>query len=202
MAIEFEGTGRACVILLVGDDVRPTVYGAAHGVARTLEAWHYTNIIAVGCDLAIVDPTLLDEEAWDTLCDTYSSYVDVDFKMLLVKSSPHKPEMPRRNLVNAPAEITSEFLREQMIRAGRPSNARKAWHKKEPRMHRMMYMLYRLDTSVLRLRDVAERFDVSLRTVQRDFQILLAGDYPIVDGDEPGTYKLPKGCKTHDMYYP
>jgi predicted DNA-binding transcriptional regulator YafY len=63
-----------------------------------------------------------------------------------------------------------------------------------------MFMLKLLDESVLRLRDVTDRFEVSLRTVQRDLEVLLMAGYMIIDGPEPGTYTFPKGYKAHHAF--
>lgn len=64
----------------------------------------------------------------------------------------------------------------------------------------MMYMLRCLDEDGVRLRDVAEHFEVSLRTIQRDMDVLFASDFTIEDGDKPGTYKFPPGYKSHNAY--
>ena len=200
--VEYQDEGRAAVMMLADDGTLSMVYDAASGgVGRTLEAWHYTNILAIGCDLAVVDPALLSEEEWDCLCEVYSSYVDVEFKMLLVKPSPYKSVMPRRNVIDAPNELTVEFLREHMIKASRVPRSKPVWAKKERQIQRLMYMLHCLDTSVLRIREVAERFDVSLRTVQRDLEVLLMADYIIEDGPEPGTYVFPTNYKSYHAYY-
>lgn len=199
--VQYFGEGRAAVMMLVTDDIKAMIYQAASsGVARVLEVWDYTNILAIGCDLAIVDPTLLDEEEWNTLCEVYESYVDVGFKMLLVKPSSYKSTMPARNVTRAPAELTVEYLRQQMCRAARVPKSKAIWEKRVRQIVRMMYMLQCLDTSELRLRDVAERFEVSVRTIQRDLDVLLAADFTIEDGDKPGTYRFPKGYKAYQAY--
>ena len=202
MPVSYIGEGHASVMTLVSDDIKPMTYEAASGgTARILEAWDYTNILAIGCDLAVIDPTLLDEEEWNTLCEVYGSYVDVEFKMLLVKPSPYKSTMPARNVTHAPAELTVECLHQQMSRAARVPKSKAIWQKRERQITRMMYMLQCLDTSELRLRDVAERFEVSVRTIQRDLDVLLAADFTIEDGDKPGTYRFPKGYKAYQAYH-
>lgn len=199
--IVYQGEGHAAVMMLVGDGAKSLVYDAASGgVARTLEAWHYTNILAIGCDVVVLDPTLLSEEEWDCLCEVYGSYVDVEFRMLLVKPSPYKATMPSRNVIHAPPVLTVQFLRDQMVRAARVPRSKTIWAKKERQIQRLMYMLHCLDTSTLRLRDVAERFGISLRTAQRDLEVLLMADYVILDGAEPGTYLFPKGYKAYNAF--
>lgn len=200
--VTYSGEGAAAVMVLVPDEMKAMVYEAAsEGVAKTLSVWDYTNILAIGCDLAIVDPTLLAEEEWDCLCDVYNSYVDVDFRMLLVKPSPYTSQMPTRNAIKSPTELTVAFLGEQMLRVARPRKSKAVCDKKEPQIHRFMYMLHCLDTSTLSLRDVAERFGVSLRTVQRDLEVLCMADYVIEPVGEPGVYKFPKGYRSHHAYY-
>ena len=199
--IVFEGDGGAAVIMMVDAGMEPLVREAASGgAARVLAAWDYTNFIAVWCDLAVVDPTLLSEQEWGCLCDLFGSYVDVQFKMLLVKPSPHKAGLPGRNVVHAPAELSVDYLREQMLKATKPPKSKAVWEKRERQIVRLMYMLKCLDASELRMRDVAERFEVSLRTAQRDLEVLLMADYPIQDGSEPGTYRFPQGYKAHHAY--
>jgi hypothetical protein len=199
--IVFEGEGGALVIMMVDKSMEPLVRKAASGgTARVLAAWDYTNFVAVWCDLAVVDPTLMSEQEWGCLCELFGSYVDVQFKMLLVKPSPHKATLPARNVVNAPAGFTSDYLKGQMLRAGRPPKSKAVWEKKERQIVRLMYMLKCLDASELRIRDVAERFEVSPRTVQRDLEVLLMAEYPIQDASEPGTYRFPKGYKSHNAY--
>lgn len=198
VSVRFKGEGRASVIMLVDDKTKKLVYeAAAGGVARTFEIWDSTNILAMGCDLAIVDPTLLEEAEWNILCEAYESYIDTQFKMLLVRSNPYKAEMPRRNVINAGCEITVSYLNEQILRASRAPKSQEVWRKKERQISRLMYMLHCLDSSGLRLRDVADRFDITMRTVQRDLEVLLAADYFIEDGDEPGTYRFPAGYRSY-----
>lgn len=200
--IVFEGAGHAAVIMQVDDTTKAVVReAAAGGVARTLTAWHYTNFMAVWCDLAIVDPTLLDEDEWTTLCGLFGSYVDVHFRMLLVKPSPYAAKLPTRNVIHASSELTVEYLRDQMIRAAKPPQAKAPWEKRERQIIRLMFMLKCLDDSVLRLRAVMSRFEVSLRTVQRDLEVLLLAGYIIIDGPEPGTYVFPKGYKAYHAFH-
>lgn len=202
MPVSFEGNGAAAVMFLVDKETEPMVLEAASdGVARLLEIWDYTNILAIGCDLAILDPTMLAEDEWDCLCEVYSSYVDVDFKAILVKRSPYKASLPKRNSKHAPEPLSAGFLREEMLRSARVPKSRAIWQKKERQIQRLMYMLHRLDTSELRLRDVVERFEVSMRTAQRDLEVLLTADYAIEDGDEPGVYKFPDGYRSYYAYY-
>jgi DNA-binding phage protein len=108
--IVFDGDSGAAVIMMVDASMEPLVRAAASGgSARVLAAWDYTNFIAVWCDLAIVDPTRLSEQEWCCLCELFSSYVDVQFKMLLVKPSPYKASLPGRNVVHAPAELSVDY---------------------------------------------------------------------------------------------
>lgn len=199
--IVFEGDGKAAVIMQVDDATRALVRkAAAGGVARLLTAWDYTNFIAVWCDLAVLDPTLLHEEEWCALCELFGSYVDVQFRMLLVNPSPYAAKLPNRNVIHAPVPLTAEYLRGQMVRAAKPPQPKESWEKRERQIVRLMFMLKLLDESVLRLRDVTDRFEVSLRTVQRDLEVLLMAGYIIVDGPEPGTYAFPKGYKAHHAF--
>lgn len=102
--------------------------------------------------------------------------------------------------MHAPAELSVDYLREQMLKATKPPKSKAVWEKRERQIVRLMYMLKCLDASELRMRDVAERFEVSLRTAQRDLEVLLMADYPIQDGSEPGTYRFPQGYKAHHAY--
>ena len=199
--IVFEGDGQAAVIMQVDEATQKLVReAAASGAGRTLTAWDYTNFIAVWCDLAVLDPTLLREEEWCALCELFGSYVDVQFRMLLVKPSPYAAKLPNRNVIHAPVPLTAGYLRDQMLRAAKPPQPKAAWEKRERQIVRLMFMLKRLDDSVLRLHDVTDRFEVSLRTVQRDLEVLLMAGYIIIDGPEPGTYAFPKGYKAHDAF--
>jgi len=199
--IVYEGDGRAVVIMLVGDELKPVVREAASGgVARILSAWDYTNFLAIWCDLAVTDPTLLSEAQWNCLCEVFGSYVDVQFKMVLVKASPYAAKLPSRNVVSAQEELTVTSLRELMRRAAQTPKSKAVWEKRERQIVRLMVMLKSLETSELRMRDIVERFDISPRTAQRDLEVLLMADYPIQDGSEPGTYVFPKGYKAHQVY--
>jgi len=173
---------------------------ASGGVARILSAWDYTNFLAIWCDLAVTDPTLLSEAQWNCLCEVFGSYVDVQFKMVLVKASPYAAKLPSRNVVSAQEELTVTSLRELMRRAAQTPKSKAVWEKRERQIVRLMVMLKSLETSELRMRDIVERFDISPRTAQRDLEVLLMADYPIQDGSEPGTYVFPKGYKAHQVY--
>lgn len=83
--------------------------------------------------------------------------------------------------------------------SARSSSAEAQWKKSEPRITRLLYMARRLDLGPLRLRDVAEHFEVSLRTVQRDMDVLLCSDWPIQETDEPGVYRMAGGMYTECM---
>jgi len=199
--IVFEGDGQASVIIQVDESTKILVReAAAGGVARILTAWDYTNFIAIWCDLAVLDPTILSEDEWCALCELFGSYVDVQFRVLLVKASPYSAKFPNRNVIHAQSPLTAAYLREQMIRAAKPPQQKETWEKRERQIVRLMFMLKLLDESLLRLRDVTDRFDVSLRTAQRDLEVLLMAGYIIIDGPKPGTYVFPKGYKAHHAF--
>jgi predicted DNA-binding transcriptional regulator YafY len=66
-----------------------------------------------------------------------------------------------------------------------------------------MYMLRQLETaSPLRLKTVAREFETSVRTIQRDLNVLLMAGHPIGGPDETGGYQLPDGYKPYSIYKP
>ena len=47
MPVSYAGEGRASVLMLVSDALKPMIREAASdGIARILEVWDYTNILA------------------------------------------------------------------------------------------------------------------------------------------------------------
>lgn len=198
--VVFEGEGRASVLMLVGAEVAALVKEAASGgFGRVFTATSYTDVLAIGCDLAVLDPALLSEPEWNCLCEVYGSYVDIEFRVLLVRASPFKMKLPVRNVLKPPAEMGVSFLRGTMIRAARRKEGRDDCEKRERQIVRLMHMLRLLDSGGLRVRDVAAHFEVSPRTIQRDLEVLAMAGYPIQDGAEPGAYVFPKGAKSYEI---
>ncbi len=198
--VVFEGEGKASVLMLAGAETAALVKEAAlGGFGRVFTAASYTDVLAIGCDLAVLDPALLSEQEWNCLCEVYGSYVDIEFRVLLVKPSPFKMKLPGRNVIKPPAEMDVSFLRGTMIRAARRKEGRDACEKRERQIVRMMHMLRLLDSGGLRVRDVAAHFEVSPRTVQRDLEVLAMAGYPVQDGVEPGTYVFPKGARSYEL---
>jgi len=161
-----------------------------------------TDLIALPSFLAIVDPQLLSGEAWDELCDGYRAMQDTGMKFLLIQPSPHGDKMPQFNVLKTPQNLDATYLKFLMLRT-RASVARRmaAYRRPEKRIIRMMYMLCQLENAPpLRLQDVAREFEASVRTIQRDFNVLLMAGHPIIGPDENGGYRLPKNYKAYSIY--
>ena len=198
--IVFEGDGGVRVLMLVGNDLAQLVREAASGgTGRIYAASGYTDVLAIGCDLAVVDPTILAEREWNCLCEVYSAYVDVEFRILLIRPSHYEKAFPERNAIQAPVALSVAFVRGVMLRAAARCARKAACEKRERQIVRLMHMLRRLDSGGLRIRDVAAHFEVSVRTIQRDLEVLAMAGYPIRDGAESGTYVFPKGVRSINM---
>ncbi len=189
----YTGEGSINVMHLTDEATSATVVEASAGVARLLKANVWTDLIAVGHDLAVVCPSAMDEDDWGTLCEIMAGIVDVDFRVVLVGQPYRSASLPRRNVAASLPVATVDGLRGAFARVSDSPGNKALWQRAEPRIVRLLDMIRRLDQGQLRLRDVAERFDVSLRTVQRDLGVLLCSDWPIQDAGEPGVYQFLDG---------
>lgn len=189
----YTGAGPLGVMYLTDEATSATVVEAAAGVARLFDAADWTALIAVGHDLAVVCPSVIDEDDWGTLCDFMASMVNVDFRVVLVGEQYAGASLPRRNVATSLPVATVKNLRAEFARAAEGRTHQAQWQRAEPRIVRLLDMIRRLDQGQLRLRDVADRFEISLRTVQRDLDVLLCSDWPIQEADEPGVYQFLEG---------
>lgn len=140
-----------------------------------------------------MDDPVIDEDDWGTLCDFMASMVSVDLRLVLVGQQYRSASLPRRNVAASLPVATVENLRAEFARVADGRVHLAQWRRAEPRIVRLLDMIRRLDQGQLRLRDVAERFGVSLRTVQRDLDVLLCSDWPIQDTGEPGVCQFVDG---------
>lgn len=187
------GEGSMDVMYLTDEATSATVVEASAGVARLLEANVWTDLIAVGHDLAVVCPSVMAEDDWGTLCDVMAGIVDVKFRLVLVGEQYRSASLPRRNVAARLPVATVDGLRAAFARGSDSPGNKALWQRAEPRIVRLLDMIRRLDQGQLRLSDVAERFEVSLRTVQRDLDVLLCSDWPIQEAGEPGVYQFLDG---------
>ena len=170
---------------------------------KTWKVQRTTDLVAVGCLLAIIDPDLIKKNDWEELCGWYKEMDDPEMKVLLVTPPKHLTSLPSRNLITPPRKIDKTFLRVLLVHQRSLLERRKNQSDKKLRqITRLMFMLSILDRGkVLKVRDVAKVLEVTPRTVQRDLETLLAAGYPVDFADQPGNYKFPDGFKSYDLFY-
>jgi hypothetical protein len=199
----FASNENTTLVLLPHGELQRRVIAAAkqtnvHLCFATCE----TDLIAIPAFLAIVDPALLTAAEWTSLCEAYSEMQDQNMKFLLVSPSPHCAKLPAFNRVKAPEKLDETYFKFLMLRT-RATIARRmaAFRRPEKRIIRMMYMLQKLENEPpLRLQDVAQEFGASVRTIQRDMQVLLMAGHPIVGPDGNGGYHIPENYKAYSIY--
>ena len=160
------------------------------------------DLVAVPCFLSIVNPALLSADEWQLVCDVHQEASDHDNKFLLTRPSPHKAVLPVHNRITTPPKIDENFLKFLFLRLRATVARQRAIHEKtERRMLRLMYVLRQLEVQQsLRLQDVAHTFETSLRTVQRDLQLLIMAGHPIDGPDKTGAYRFPKNYRAYEIY--
>ena len=89
------------------------------GIARILTSRIYQDLIGLYSDLMVFDHEVADAEAWDVLCDYFSSFGAARERLLLVRALPIPDGVPDENVViiPAPERLTVEFLRQQIVDA-------------------------------------------------------------------------------------
>jgi len=199
-------SGFGGVVLLVSndDELRDVVMeAAARNNVGVCDYTHISNFIAIGCFLAVVDPRMISPGDWANLCEWLREINLYGLKILLVRPSVHSAQIPKRYLLGAPEILDYEILKFLILRLRRALQGRLAVQdKKERQIRRLMYILYRLDTtSRIRVRDVVEEFSVTPRTVQRDLEALSMAGYVILETEEQGVYRFPEDYKVYEPYY-
>jgi len=171
--------------------------------AKIWKVRHTTDLVAVGCLLAIVDPALVSKNDWIELCGWYEEMNDPGMKVLLVSQSKHKAKLPSKNIVKTPKKIDKIFLKLLLVHQRSTFERRKkVYEKKERQIIRLMYALSKLDKGFsIRVRDIAKEFHVTARTVQRDLELLLMADYPIVKAGQAGQYRFVENFKSYQRYF-
>lgn len=166
-----------------------------------VDVWQ--DLVAVPAFLAMVNPNLFPSGEWKDICEWYREMSDPDMKVFLVKKSPHRSKLPAENTITRPKKVDDYFIKFMIAKTKATRRRReKRFEKKEGQIVRMVYMMHQLEKgNTVRLANVAEKFGVSLRTVQRDLRVLEMAYVPIVEGRVPGSYKLVEGATFYDRYF-
>lgn len=162
-----------------------------------------TDLVAVGCLLAIVDPTLVSKKDWEELCGWYMEMDDPGMKILLVTPSKHKVKLLPKNIIKTPKKIDKTFLKLLLVHQRSTFERRKkVFEKKERQIIRLMYALAKLDQGhSIRVRDLAKEFQVSKRTILRDMELFQMAEYPIEPTGRPGEYRFVENFKSYQRYF-
>ncbi len=153
-----------------------------------------TDLIGAPYFLAIVDPTLVSEHEWADFCEYLKDSTDTDTKVMLSAHTSTTNVLPGPNRLKQcntdVATLKFTMLRLRAIVAKR----RASYERVESRIVRIMWMARELQSAGgLRLRDAAKEFQTSVRTIQRDIEVLEMAGYMIFDGHERGTYLMDSG---------
>ncbi len=162
-----------------------------------------TDLVAVGSLVAIVDPTLVGPKSWRELCGWLAEMDDPHTKVLIVAPSPHSEKLPAKNVVRTRSKIDRTFLKLLLVHLRSTfERRRRVFEKKERQIVRLMFMLARLDRNEpLKVREVAQEFRVTHRTIQRDLELLLMAGYPVVESGEPGQYRFVENFKSYQRFF-
>ena len=101
------------VLALVGKfPLLPEIRRAAQGSScRVKLATEWGFLFEMPALLAIIDPTLVEPENWDTLCEVFHDAGPENVKFLLTGLSPHRRTLPFGNVVPMPAALNAASLR-------------------------------------------------------------------------------------------
>ncbi len=192
-------------VLLLDDDDRIGNLLRKLCEQNRLEVWEIqqpSDLIAVPSFLAIINPTLLDNDAWDNLIVYLNEVNDPSFKILFTDYCAREPRIPYVNIIKQPEVITEEFLKFLILKTRSTVNRKKAIETKAlRRIVRLMHIIRILQNGgTLRLKDISSELEVSSRTVLRDIEILeMAG--LILDRTESGGYRFPNSFNVFDVLY-
>jgi len=159
------------------------------------------DVLAVRAFLNIIDRGLLSDRDLDILRSFLEDIDDASWKVLLTGASVSS-ELPGKNLIRMPERLTDDFIKFLILKTRSTYKRRRAiWEKTERRIVRLVYMMRILESGrSFLLRNIAKEFDVSLRTVQRDMEVLEMGGFPIMT-DKKGSYRLPEDFRIYDFYF-
>ncbi len=160
-----------------------------------------TDILAFGSFLNIINPNLLSDGEKTMLKSYLDDIEDSSKKFLLIdKSSPDF--IPARNRVKLPEIVTEEFLKFLILKTRSTyKRRRQIWEKTERRIVRLIYMMRILDSgNSFKTSEIAKEFSVSIRTIQRDLEILEMSGAPIMN-DKRGKHWLPGDFRIYEFYY-
>ena len=171
--------------------------------AKIWKVRHTTDLVAVGCLLAIVDPSLVGKKEWEDLCGWYEEMDDPGMKVLLTSPPNHKAKLLAKNIIKTPKKIDKTFLKLLIVHQRSTIERRKKiFEKKERQIVRLMYALSKLDQGhSIRVGDIAKEFQVTRRTILRDMELFMMAGYPIEPTGRPGEYRFVENFKSYQCYF-
>ncbi len=104
------------VLALVGKSpLLPEIHQAAKGSGcrvKIAESWSF--LFEMPALLAIIDPTLVEPNNWDTVCEVFQDAGPENVKFLLTGLSPHSQTLPIHNVVSMPFALNAASLQSIM----------------------------------------------------------------------------------------
>lgn len=119
LVLSEEGCGHTNTVLLLQSpgQLQSRVVKAATGAGLGVcFADSPMDLVSVPACLVVVDPTLVDANEWEAICDYYSESGDSETQFLLTAQSPHDSELPPANLVQAVLQDSEEHVQHLILR--------------------------------------------------------------------------------------
>ena len=197
----YRATDTALVLLPPGSLLKAVEKAATAAKVTLYRVKHDTDLIAIPSFLTILDPSLVSKTGWDQFIDFLAEVGDNAYKVVLTAPGSHRRTLPCCNLISTPGTIDWSFLKFLLLRMrATVARRRRVFEKKERQILRILWMLRLLDRGKeVALRDVATEFDTSLRTVQRDVELIFMAGWPLEPAAK-GTYRFPKNFRAHQLY--
>lgn len=151
-----------------------------------------TDLIGAPYFLALVDPGQIAGRDWSEFCEYLADASDTETRILLTQPRHHYADtLPKSNAV-ALADAEHASLKFLMLRLRAATERRHAvWERAERRIVRILWMVRELQgPEGLRLRHASREFGVTVRTIQRDLEVLMMAGYAVGDGAGRGTYVM------------
>ena len=162
------------VAFCLDEPVRSLLLGAAARLhLQVAETGLLTDLIAIPSMLVVANADALGPQL-DTLLSWVVALDDDDYRLLLTTKPARIPSALRRNIIDPPAAWDEDYFKFLLLQRRKAVERRdKERRQYDRRVFRLMYILRDLSRKRrVRAADLAQEFNVSLRTVERDIQLL------------------------------
>lgn len=154
-----------------------------------------TDLIAIPSMLSVLDPSAMEPRALTEVMDWATDLEDPQYRILSTEAVTGLPEGLSKNAIAAPSCWSQDYPKFLLLKlraaVRRREHECRAYDRK---LSRLVYVLREFDSKKkVNTRELANEFNVSIRTVQRDLELLQSLGECIDHDCASNTYTIPDG---------